>query len=876
MEGLAAAVIGVGSVVGRACATALATEGAGVLAVDRSFERADEAARAIRAAGGEASPHRADPADETDARGVAEACETRWGRLDVLISCAAAMDFWDEGEDSLADWETVVRINLLGPVVYTKALLPLLRRSDAGAIVYLGSIDGILGNPSVPAYSISKAGLIPLTHVMAHRCAPIRVNCVAAAAIAQVGPGRPAAEGARRPLHAGQSGARGDSASAVRTAGGDRRGRPVPGLGRGVVRHRRRRPRRRRPHGDHARHGLATELTRLRSTGYAAAVVSQATARADAVPELAHASAFPPIADYAFLSDSEAMALVAPSGDVEWMCLPRPDSPSVFGALLDRDAGSFRVGPTNVAVPAGRRYLPGTMVLETTWMTGTGWLVVRDALLVGPWHHEEERSRTHRRVPTDNDAAHVLLRTVSCIHGSVELHVECEPEFDYGRQAARWEFVGSGYGLAVARVPELGLELRLATDLRLGLEGGRARARMTLRSGERAFAALAWSEHPLPQTFEEADEGVERTARFWREWLARGRFPDHPWREQLQRSALTLKGLIFSPTGAMLAAATTSLPETPGGERNWDYRYSWVRDSTFGLWGLYTLGFDAEANDFFYFMADLAEGEADLQVMYTIGGERELPEETARPSVRLRGRAAGADRQRRLPAAAARHVGCAPRLGLPARTLARASARAGLADASPAGRVRARGLARAGPRDLGGPRRSEALHLVEGLLLDRRRPRRTARCPARRARDRRALAGGGRRDSRRRLRQRRRRPRGLRPALRDHVARRVAAAAAARAVPSGDGPADPSDRARDCGRADGRRPRTPLPRRRDRRRALGRGRLVHDLLLLARLGARRDRRGRAGPEALREAALPGQPIAAVRRGARSRDGQASR
>jgi GH15 family glucan-1,4-alpha-glucosidase len=346
------------------------------------------------------------------------------------------------------------------------------------------------------------------------------------------------------------------------------------------------------------------------------------------MPDTGSPTAFPPIAEYAFLSDSEAMALVSPSGDVEWMCVPRPDSPSVFGALLDRDSGSFRVGPMNVAVPAGRRYLPGTMVLETTWMTRSGWMVVSDALVVGPWHHEEERSRTHRRVPTDHDAAHVLVRTMSCVHGSVEVQVECEPVFDYGREPAAWEFVGAGYGFVSARAPGSELELRLATDLPLGLEGGRARARMTLREGDCAFAALGWSEHPLPGSFEEANEALARTARFWREWLAGGRFPDHPWREHLQRSALTLKGLIFSPSGAMLAAATTSLPERAGGERNWDYRYSWIRDSTFGLWGLYTLGFDAEANDFFYFVADVAEGEADLQVMYAIDGERELPEQT--------------------------------------------------------------------------------------------------------------------------------------------------------------------------------------------------------------------------------------------------------
>jgi len=346
-----------------------------------------------------------------------------------------------------------------------------------------------------------------------------------------------------------------------------------------------------------------------------------------AVPRPGRAGAFPAIADYAFLSDCEAMALVAPSGDVEWMCLPRPDSPSVFGALLDRDAGSFRVGPTDVAVPAGRRYLPGTMVLETTWMTRAGWLIVRDALVVGEWHHERERSHSHRRAPTDHDAHHVLVRTVKCVHGTVELELECEPIFDYGRVPVQWSFDGDGYGSAVASAPECDLTLRLTTDLRLGVEGSRARARTTLHEGDQVFAALAWSEHPPPETFDQAFERVARTSEFWREWLGGGGFPDHPWREHLQRSALTLKGLIFAPTGAMLAAATTSLPETPRGERNWDYRYAWIRDSTFGLWGLYTLGFDSEANDFFYFVADAAEGTADLQVMYTVDGGRELPEQ---------------------------------------------------------------------------------------------------------------------------------------------------------------------------------------------------------------------------------------------------------
>jgi len=339
------------------------------------------------------------------------------------------------------------------------------------------------------------------------------------------------------------------------------------------------------------------------------------------------ASPFPPIAEYAFLSDCEVTALVSPGGAIEWMCLPRMDGPSVFGAMLDRAAGSFRLGPADVTVPAGRRYIPGTMVLETTWGTRSGWLIVRDVLLIGPWHHQGERSHSHRRAPTDYDADHVLLRTLRCVDGTVEVALDCEPKFDYGRIEARWEYAAEGYDEVLASGPGTDLRLSLVSDLRLGIEGGRARARTTLRNQETAFVALSWTEHPSPRTFAEAYQRLVGTTNYWHEWLAKGDFPDHPWRGYLQRSALTLKGLTYAPTGALVAAATTSLPETPGGERNWDYRYSWMRDSSFMLWGLYTLGFDWEANDFFYFVADVAEGEAPLQVMYGVQGERDLGEQ---------------------------------------------------------------------------------------------------------------------------------------------------------------------------------------------------------------------------------------------------------
>jgi GH15 family glucan-1,4-alpha-glucosidase len=337
-------------------------------------------------------------------------------------------------------------------------------------------------------------------------------------------------------------------------------------------------------------------------------------------------SPFPPIAEYGFLSDCESVALVAPSGNVEWMCLPRVDSPSVFGAMLDRSAGHFRIGPAGVSVPASRRYLPGTMVLETSWATGSGWVIVRDVLLIGPWRHDQERSRTHRRTPTDYDAEHILLRTMRCVNGEVDVALDCEPAFDYGQLRGRWEYLDGDYHQASVSCEEAGITLTLTSDLNLGIEGPRATGRHRMKEGEQRFCALSWAAHEPPRDFAEAYRRLVWTAHHWQHWLDQGEFPDHPWRQYLQRSALTLKGLTFAPTGALLAAATTSLPETPGGERNWDYRYSWIRDSTFMLWGLYTLGFDWEANDFFHFIADVADTDADLQVMYTVDGQRRLEE----------------------------------------------------------------------------------------------------------------------------------------------------------------------------------------------------------------------------------------------------------
>jgi GH15 family glucan-1,4-alpha-glucosidase len=335
-------------------------------------------------------------------------------------------------------------------------------------------------------------------------------------------------------------------------------------------------------------------------------------------------SPFTPIANYAFLSNCHTGALVAPDGTVDWLCVPRFDSPSVFGALLDRGAGGFRFGPFGINVPTDRIYEPGTNSLLTSWKTPTGWVVVRDALTMGP-RRGEDTVTPHTRPPADEDADHVLVRTAECIDGRVEIDLVCEPAFDYGRVPGEWTFSADRH-----RAEATGAEqaLQLQTDMLVGIEGSRARARHVLRAGESVYCALAWSEQArVPTTVEEASEQLEATTKFWRDWLSLAAIPDHELGPLIQRSALTIKGLTYMPTGATVAALTTSLPETPAGERNWDYRYTWIRDSTFLLRALHYLLLDWEADEFMQFIADLERNDdGGLQIMYGIDGRRDLTE----------------------------------------------------------------------------------------------------------------------------------------------------------------------------------------------------------------------------------------------------------
>jgi GH15 family glucan-1,4-alpha-glucosidase len=353
-----------------------------------------------------------------------------------------------------------------------------------------------------------------------------------------------------------------------------------------------------------------------------AKAVTQAPEQSAAAP-----SPFPPIADYAFLSDCHTGALVAADGAIDWLCVPRFDAPSIFGSLLDREAGFFRFGPFGINHPTQRNYVPGTNVMETTWKTPDGWIVVRDALTMGPRDHEDTIT-PHTRPPADDDGDHMLVRTVECLEGNVEVELVCEPAFDYGREPATWALVGDDRHAADAT--GAGQTVRLQSDLSLGVEGNRVRARHTLTRGDRAYCALSWAEElKTPADGDDAVARIDATVRFWRAWLSRARIPDHRFRDPVQRSALAIKGLTYMPTGATVAALTTSLPETPGGERNWDYRYTWIRDTTFTLQALHWLNLDWEADEFMQFVADVEPTEnGSLQIMYGIDGRRDLTEST--------------------------------------------------------------------------------------------------------------------------------------------------------------------------------------------------------------------------------------------------------
>jgi GH15 family glucan-1,4-alpha-glucosidase len=326
-----------------------------------------------------------------------------------------------------------------------------------------------------------------------------------------------------------------------------------------------------------------------------------------------------PIAEYALLSDCHSAALVHRSGSVDWLCFPRFDSPSVFARLLDDRAGHWSISIAG-ARAVRRRYLDSTLVLRTELETESGRLTLTDALAVGP---NERGHELGARSP------HALLRRARCTAGTVGLTLELAPRPGYGVVLPKLRLVSGGV-LATGG----GSALLLSSGLRFTTGDGVAKAGLTLRAGQTSAFALQY----LPDgpgvrwTPEEIEHRLAETVTAWRSWSGMHQRYDGPWRELVYLSGKVLRGLTYQPTGAIVAAATTSLPETVGGERNWDYRYAWVRDTSLTLEALWVAACPDEARRFFNFVAGAAlpqlRQEGRLQVMFGVNAERDLTERT--------------------------------------------------------------------------------------------------------------------------------------------------------------------------------------------------------------------------------------------------------
>jgi GH15 family glucan-1,4-alpha-glucosidase len=328
-----------------------------------------------------------------------------------------------------------------------------------------------------------------------------------------------------------------------------------------------------------------------------------------------------PIADYAMLSDCRSAALVSRGGSIDWLCLPRFDSPSVFGRILDAAAGHWSIGPA-VGTPCEttRRYVDDTLLLETTFTTPTGQLTLTDALAVG---------RNERGHELGAGAGGLVLRRVVGVAGTVDLELTYAPRPEYGLVAPPLQTVDGGVTTrGAANV------LTLSSPLRIDIDGATARARFAVRAGETLSFALhhrsTSEELPRLWTQAEIDDRLADTAEAWRTWSSMHQSYEGPWADLVWTSGRVLYGLTYFPTGAIVAAPTTSLPESPGGSRNWDYRYSWVRDASFTLQALWVAACPHEANKFFDYLAGAAAtqlGAGDqLQIMLGIGGEHDLTE----------------------------------------------------------------------------------------------------------------------------------------------------------------------------------------------------------------------------------------------------------
>jgi len=317
-----------------------------------------------------------------------------------------------------------------------------------------------------------------------------------------------------------------------------------------------------------------------------------------------------PIAEHGLIGDLQTVALVGTNGTIDWYCCPRFDSPSVFAAILDSTRGGlFRISPERDGWTSKQLYLPDTNVLITRFLMPEGVAEVQDFM---PPSHAGQGERRHR-----------LIRRVLAVRGQTRFVVDVAPRFDYAR--ARHTVGLTPHG-ALFSSPDVAFSLSTSCPLEI-VDDRDIRARISLRAGDTAtfvFEQVRSSETPLPHSDAAIAAEFQGTVAFWRDWLRRSRYSGR-WREMVNRSALTLKLLTYAPSGAIVAAPTTSLPERIGGARNWDYRYTWVRDAAFSIYGLLRLGFSEEAGAFLnWLVGRFRNGEGHesgpLQIMYGIDG----------------------------------------------------------------------------------------------------------------------------------------------------------------------------------------------------------------------------------------------------------------
>jgi GH15 family glucan-1,4-alpha-glucosidase len=325
---------------------------------------------------------------------------------------------------------------------------------------------------------------------------------------------------------------------------------------------------------------------------------------------------YPAIAEHGLIGDLQTSALVGTDGCIDWFCCPRFDSPSVFASLLDRNRG----GRFQITVEGDRvvrqLYFPDTAILVTRFMTPGGVGEVVDFM---PVSDQRRASGRHR-----------LVRMVRCVRGEIRFVLECAPRFDYGRQDHQLEMSDAG---AVFHTAELRLTLHGWEAGEMGRQEQDVRGALTLRAGETSGVVLESAADGPPRTMaaDELQSLFIETARFWLQWLARSTYRGR-WREMIGRSAITLKLMTYAPTGGLVAAPTAALPEQVGGERNWDYRYTWIRDASFSVHALIGLGFTEEAEAFGRWLADRAaeqagDGSGPLKIMYRVDGSSDLSED---------------------------------------------------------------------------------------------------------------------------------------------------------------------------------------------------------------------------------------------------------